>query len=334
MNVSLPSFSSDEFIYGDMHRIKKKIKLAMGYTNTATQTKTDNDGWQETGGSGIKFKKLNIAYKLGKQAKLIKSLSQQGTTYELTTNGQVSAQGAQEPKYATETVGAQINLLYQALTSAAASLPGAQESKQMFFKGSTEEIEFFNPGATTMEFEVYVLIDKITATTTKDPVIAWTEGITSETGDGVGPVESFRSLWTRPTSNKTFNMLFWTRRHHCVLTPGERCKLTVTFTRNRVLDTQYFADYNTIRGITHRIVTVQRGVLCDADNSDAYAANRQSISQTKLVWLLKKTLAGSLVNSFPRVHKQLGAALPSALPLMHIDEDTGEPEFVVTTEFA
>lgn len=330
----IPGFSSDEFIYGDMHRIKKKIKLALGHSTTGTQTKSDNDGWNESGGSGIKFKNIKIAYKLGKQARLIKNLSQNGTTYEITTGGQTSAQGAQEPFYLTETVGSQLNLLYQALSGVTASLPAAQQSKQMFFRGSTEEIEYFNCSATTMEFDVYILIDKVTAVTTVSPLTSWTEGIASEAMDAVGVVESFRTPWTKPTSYKTFNMLYWTRRHHCVLTPGERCKLTITFTRNRALDTQYFNDFNTIRGVTHRIMTVQRGVLCDADNTDGVTALRQSLSQTKLVWLLKKTLAGSLVNSFPRVHKQLGANLPTALPLIHIDEDTGEPEFIVTTEFA
>lgn len=307
------------------------------FGKTIQKSKSKTKKWTVNDSDGIKYKSDKVSYKPTTISKLTQKLTQPGRTYEYTTGGSDSPQGTQKPFHLTETINVQLLKLYQALALVdPATIPAAQESRKMLFKGSIEEIEFTNCGPTTLEFDLYCLIDKITGPGSISPVTRWTEGIASEAGDAVSPFEANTTPWLQPTAYKTFNINYWTRKTSCYLTAGERCKFTFTFNRNRVLDTQYISDYGTIRGITHRFMIVHRGVLCDSDNSKVVTADHQTLSDTKLVWLIKKTIIGSVLTTLPRINKQVGNNLPLALlNLWHIDEDTGEPEDArVTTEFA
>lgn len=316
---------------------KSKLKVALPRSLTKTRTKTKNkEKWSTDFQSGIKYKTVNISYKATKIAKLTKALSQPGTTYFLSTNGALSGVGRQEASVTTQVLGADVINLHKAINDATATTT-ERLAEKMLWSGSKDDVEFMNCSPTPIELDIYVLIDKTTQIVNTDPKTLWDAGIVAEqNAPGDAPTESRVTPWLKPTEHKLFNINYWTKRYPVHLTPGERCKFTLNFRRNRVLDISYAHQFQTIRGLTHKIMVVQRGSLIDGTNLKTFTAGLQSLSETKLVWLWKNTLYGRLLSTLPKVHKQLGTNIPiTALAQWHIDEDTGEPEDAnVTTEFA
>jgi len=314
-------------------RLSLKHKVAS--SRTLTKTKKKKKDWNNVDTNGIKYQSALISYKKTKILRTAQKLSQPGNVYEYDTGGATSGQSLQSFSEVCSTFGVDLVNLYQALNNAGV-INTLRISNQLNFFGTKDELEFMNCSPCTMEFEIYVLIDKITATSAPTPSSVWTVGISQESNDVTGQVEAFTTPWIKPTSYKHFNTNFWVRRFPCSLTAGEKCKFTLNFKRNRILDTSYITNYSgSIRGITHRIWVLQRGTLTDGTNLKTVADNDQSLSETKLVWLHKSTAYGSLLGNYPRVQKNIGNALPLPAGQWHLDEDHGEPEnAAVTTEFA
>lgn len=295
-----------------------------------------NADWTMNDSNGVKYKTVNVSYKASKRGKQTKALSQLGHTYYYTTGGQTSAVGAQGASAVGDLLCPELVTFHTNLNDEIA-LTANRANEKLYFEGSKDEIEFLNCSPTTMELDIYCLIDKTTQTIGNDPGAIWQDGINDESNNAATvPVESFSTPWMKPTSTKAFNINYWTKRYPVTLTAGEKCKFTYNFKRKRLLDTSYITNFTLIRGITHRIYVVQRGTLVDANNLKTFTAGNQSLSETKLVWVRKRTIYGSILSTLPKVVKQTGLNLPTILAgQWHIDEDTGEAEDAqVTTEFA
>jgi len=315
-------------------RAKKKIKT--GYSNTATQTKKKTKAWSLNQDNGMKFKNVTIAYKPSKRSKATKALSQPGQVYNYSTDGQTSGVGVQAAVVSLQTLGATDIVQFHRALNDDVAITGVRASETFLFRGTKEEIEFVNCSPTTMELDIYVLIDKTSAASSPVPVSVWSAGILQEANDATLPLESAATPWNRPTQVKEFNIHWWSKRYPVTLTAGEKCFFTLNFWRNRMLDTSYCNNFSSIRGITHRLLFVQRGTLVDANNAKTFTAGNQSLSETKLIWGWKRTMYGQILSTLPRVYKQLGTNFPTVLANQwHIDEDTGEAEDAgITTEFA
>lgn len=311
------------------------LRVAMPRSNTRTKTKTKTkEKWSVDYNSGIKYKTVPIKYKASKRSKFTKMLSQPGSLYFVNASGAVSGVGVQGATVIAQTLGADILALHRALND---NVPIGTNSaaEQLLFTGSKDEIEFNNSSPTTIELDIYVLIEKVTQTTNTDPLVLWDAGIVQEQ-NAVGslPVEGRGTPWDKPTTYKLFNINYWTKRYPVSLTSGEKCKFTLNFRRNRIIDTTYPNQFPNIRGITHKIMVVQRGTMVDDTNAKTLGA--ASLSETKVIWLYKNTLYGRILSTLPKVTQQRGNALATGLAAQwHLDEDTGEPEnAAITTEFA
>jgi len=312
--------------------IKKELRTAKSNTKTKTKTKT-RLLWSNKV-DGIKHLTVNTKYKPTKISKLTKELSQPGQIYSYVNGGNLSGQGLQNQALITQTQSADLKLLFQGLNNGVA-MTAPRSSWKLNFIGSKEEIEFMNCSPTTIEVDIYTLVDKVSGGGT-DPGTQWSLAVDQEENDTSLPAESIQTIWSRPTNYKGFNTHYWTKRYPVVLTSGEKCKFTWNFKRNRVLDTSHIENFTSVRGITHKIMIVQKGTMIDGNNDFVIGTNMQSISKTKLVWIRKQTLYGSLLAVRPRIKKQLGANLPTLMSEeWHIDEDNGEPEnAAIVTEFA
>lgn len=316
---------------------RSRIKLALPVSNTRTRTKTESKTkWSLDYNTGLKYKNVNIKYKPSKIAKFTKMLSQPGNLYGIQTGGNTSGVGIQSMAVVAQTLGADIGALHTAINDNV-STTTPRSSEKLLFSGTKDEIEFNNMGPTTIELEIYVIIDKTSQTVNSDPAVAWDTGITTELNDVASlPAETKATPWDKPTTYKVFNINFWTKRYPLTLTAGEKCKFTLNFKRNRILDTTYTGNFTTIRGITHKIFVVQRGTLVEQVPGKSVAAATISLSETKVIWIWKNTLYGRLLSTLPKVSKQKGTALPLVLTAQwHLDEDTGEPEDAnLAAEFA
>lgn len=319
----------------------KALRVSRG-SQTKTKKKQSKTKWSIDTMNGIKYKTVRVSYKAAKRQKMTQKLSQVGRVWNYGNGGQISGIGQQSASTPVNLTNFDLKALHTALNDGVATTaPRANEL--LNFIGSTDEIEFLNCAPTPVEFEIYCCIDKITALTSTDPGNTWVAGLAAEQNDVSLPTELFSNPWLKPTEVKAFNIAYWSKRYPVTLTPGEKCKFTFKFNRNRLLDTSYQDTYQQIRGITHKIFVVQRGTTVDSTNTKTVAANGQSISETKLVFIRKQTLTGSILNTLPKVNKHVllsggvaGGDLPIALAgQWHIDEDTGEPEDAnVVGEFA
>jgi len=306
------------------YKAAKAIKAAA--RSGRKMKKQDPASWSNNQSNGIKYRNVSITYKKQKLAKTMSKLGQLGSIYQYSATGGSSSQGVQAAAVAAIVDGPAIASLYTALNNAVPT-GTFDTSHKLYYKGSTQTLQFSNSGPTTCEFDIYICIDKQTTGGTANPLTYWNAVIPGESGDGIAPVEASSQIWTRPTYYKGFNIAFWTKRLQCNLTPGEKCELTVNVNPHRVLDTQYMSQFGSIRGITYSIMTVQRGTLGDGTQTLTVTAGEQSISPSKLLWLNKRRLWGSIVADRPRVNKMLGSQLPTTIgALWQIDEDTGEPE--------
>lgn len=289
--------------------------------------KQDPDKWTPNNGNGIKYKNVTIKYKATKLAKLTKSLSQPGSVYDYAARGGFSTQGQQGASLVSTFDGSHYSQLYTLLN---ANIPAGVNTgvRKMYLGLQQTMIEFQNAGNTTCEFEIYVLIDKNTGPLSS-PGLVWDNAIVAEEFNAATPTEGKTDLWNKPTTYKGFNIAFWTKRYRCMLTPGENCKFTLNFNPGRILDTKYLQDYVSIRGMTHHIMVVQRGVLGDSTKTKTVTLDGQSLTPSKLIWLIKRTSHGSILNTLPKITKQRDGTLdlPTGLTtLWHQDEDGGNIE--------
>lgn len=295
---------------------------AGAFPESKTQTKTKEE-WQVNEADGIKYKTHSITYKKSKLARLTQKLSQKGMVYDYSASGVASGQGNQQAGVVSSTVGANITALYETLNNGVA-MAARQDSNKLYFGTAMHEMEFSNAGNTTLEFDIYILIDKVTQPLATSPGAIWDAAILAEANDVLAPGETKTDLWTLPTSFKLFNINYWTKKLRCSLTPGENCKLKFRFNLNRLLDTQYPVSFQAIRGITHHVMVVTRGTLGDSTQTLAVTAFGQTITPSKLIWVLKRTWSGSILSTLPRVNKQLANELPSLLATLYAqDEDSG-----------
>jgi len=299
---------------------------ALSNTNTKTRKPKGTAPWEGTTDQGIKYHNVTITYKASKIAKTSNKLSQLGTIFQYSATGNASPQGQQANSVAAIVDGSAIETLYQVLNNDTAP-PGLQESKKMYYKGTTQTTQFANAGPSTLEFEIYICIDKTTNATLQNPITVWNAAINDEANSAALPVETILDAWNRPTYYKGFNITFWTKRIHCSLTPGEKCEFTFKHFPKRLLDTEYFHKFQSIRGLTYQMMIVQRGTLGDGSQTLTVTAGEQSLTPSKLIWLNKRRMWGSILATLPRVNRQIGPELPTTIgALWAIDEDAGDPE--------
>jgi len=296
-------------------------------SGSSTTTTKGSDVWTENHADGIKYKTMSIKYKASKLAKLTKALSQPGSLYDYKASGSISNQGTQGASLLTSMDAANYAELYEALNHGVILSP-VVHSRKMYLGLQQTEIEFNNAGPTTCEFEVYFLLDKNTGALSS-PGALWDKAIIAQTLNGVAPLEDKTDLWNKPTTYKMFNIAYWTKRARCHLTPGESCRWTMNFNPQRILDTEYMDDNAAIRGLTYHVMVVQRGVLCDGTKTKAVTINSQTLAPTKLIWLIKRTSHGCILNDNARICKQRDGTteLPTAMgTVWHQDEDGGNIE--------
>jgi len=308
------------------YQMAKKIKQAASPTGRGRRMKKkDPNEWSQNIDNGVKYNTMNVSYKKQKGSKLTNVLCPVGRTYEIAASGNASGVGLQNNATAITNGNTTYQTFFAAINNATAPVAGRVGVRFNLLQTKLE-LEFANVANTTAEMDVYFLIDKNTRTTVTDANTVWSDGIADEANNADLPLENTGTPWLDPRHTKLFRMSYWSKKTSCVLTPGEKCKLTITFNTNRLIDFDWFENYAEIRGITNKVFVVQRGTLGDGVPGFAVTPANQSLTRSKIIWLTKRTFRGSILSTLPRVSKQIGANLPAPAALWTIDEDTGEPE--------
>lgn len=217
--------------------------------------------------------------------------------------------GLQAANTVSNLTKAQIDAFYTTLNGA---VPATQQSSKMLLKAVTDDIEFTNCSPEAIEVDLYICIDKQTNDNASTGIGTWVAGLPTESGTGTVGLQPLASdPWEKPTTNKLFNIRYWTKKHSFALASGAHKRVLFDFRPNRILDSHYWKQYGCIKGITFDIMVVHRGTLGDGDNTYVTTANRQTLCPAKLIWLAKRTIKGSFIQSNSRIRQMVGTRIPS-----------------------
>jgi len=306
--------------------IRSKGRPRYGGSRTKTKRKRNSQKSWDRDGNGIAYKNHTITYKKGKKFKLTEMLTANSINANLFSGGKAGVQGIQESAIVAGVSCTELVRFYETLNNGVGTVP-TNRAISFNLKKITYDLEFSNCGPATIEIDIYFLIDKCTSITLPGtPIIEWTQGLQDQQGPVVlAPL--ITTPWQKPTGIKRFNLLWWTKTFNKSLSPGEKIKLSVHHNVNRVLDYEYLQRFLTIRGITSQFMVVQRGTICDGNNDPVITANRQNLCRTKLIWLAKYSMQGSLLSTRTKMTTYT-SSLPAVAvtPLYDQNEGPGAPQ--------
>lgn len=313
--------------------MKHKSRLR---TPTATKTKKKKKPIFQKGTDGINYAQISVNYKKTKMSRAVADLSSRSQLFEIKSSGVASLIGRQNAEIVNaieagnNTATSDLLRLYLQLKQSS-SIPLTAQSNKFLLKTIVHEVEFANAAPTTVECEYFWCLDKITGPNDGfNAINYWAQGLPKESDTATVALQPLiTDPWEIPTTNKGFNIRYWTRRIKFPLTPGEHKKIKIVFRVNRLMDTQYINDFHSIRGITHEGFLIVKGTVADSTQTTTITAAGQTIAPSKVVWIAKKTQTGELVNINPLTRRTVGTRLPQPASLFAIDEDQGDPENVL-----
>lgn len=307
---------------------RKSNRRGESYTKTMTKKRKRSSPQFKQDLQGMDYATIRIKYKPTKIGKLTQKLTGISDLFEITSGGQVSFQGRQTATTLAFINASSLTNHYSELSRLATPLQPNSLSQKYLLKSVFHELELANAGDSTCEVDLYVFINKVTGNTITPPETDWANGLPKESDSLVVALAPLvTDPWEKPTTNKYFNILYWTKKISFTLSPGQHKRVNVDFQMNRIMDTEYLGNYSQIRGITHWIMPVTRGTLGDGDNNFIVTPGNQTLTVSKVIWTAKKTIRGSMIQQNLNIRRTRGTRLNQILGAVFVeDEDTGAVE--------
>jgi len=307
--------------------VRTRKKPRYGGSRTKTKRKRNTQQSWDRDGNGIAYKTHTITYKKSKKFKLTDMLCANSTHANVFAAGKSGLQGVQEAAVVAGISCTEIVPFYVTLNNKVGTIA---EGRSIAFnlKKIQYDLEFSNCGPAAIEVDIYFLIDKVTSITLSGgPITEWEQGLQDQAGSAASAAPLRTTPWQRPTGTKRFNLLWWSKCFQKSLSPGEKIKLSVHHNVNRVLDYEYLQRFLTIRGITSQFLVVQRGTICDGNNDPLIASSRQTLCRTKLIWMARYQMHGSLLSTRTK-NTTYSNSLPivAITPLYDQNEGPGAPQ--------
>lgn len=209
-----------------------------------------------------------------------------------------------------------INAVYnqeaQWLNAAGATQNNNQQSSQSSYKFLLQDVtaitSYVNQENTGVEIEIYDCMSKVTREDFTTPVDDWTAGLVDQklAHAAATPYAPFAV----PTTSKYFN-INWNilKRSKVELGPGRSHEHVFKFSPQRIVDLEYAAKYNVIRGITCAQFIVVRGMLADGGAADV---TNIGFSTAKVDYLTRYKYTTRILSFYPRQSFQDLSGLPAA----------------------
>lgn len=299
--------------YAYSHRRKLKSAFNTWRSRTASRTKTKKlirKPATHGGQGGISTSYCKIAYRIPKEVRIAKKLTNLCNYLQIKKFSATSAQsqqGVSTIDYVSNT--ADLKLVFESInqyyntTGAAFVNQGAigstsGQSLKFLYYSCQSEVRMINQSPSLSEFELHLIMAKNTNAGGTDPKTFWDEGYTHQANNNTATSKEIP--YTRPTDSKVFNT-HWkiVKTVKGSLNPGETHKHTFNFKPNRVIDTQYLNDFGELRGLTFGWMLVVRGTPADDTNSGTAAA-KIGLTGAKIVGVVKNTYKSAMVTSYPR----------------------------------
>lgn len=163
------------------------------------------------------------------------------------------------------------------------------------------ELRIINQGPTTAELDIYICQIKNSAVGggTSDPKSCWSGGLAHEEANNSNVTQT--SAFQVPSASKQFNINWHVIKAIKIsLESGREYFHTYDFKPKRIIDSEHYASYQQVKGLSHRIMIVQRGTLGDSSAATAAAIGNISLCPTKIIGSIRKVYYGRVVSGFNR----------------------------------
>lgn len=283
---------------------------------------------------------VNTKYKVKRLGKAMKLLGQKSRFDVIGTQGATSLVGLQAGSvWSSPFQQSDIEALYNAASQAwnattlteikkLASNPTYSGNRIMLSK-VRNEVRLVNQSPNPVEIELYVLISKISESGVADPITDWTSDLNNIRG---GNIVTPTMPYVQP--NGTIFRRNWRKIKHYKVSMGPGCthQLNWTFSPNRVMDMDYVKDFATIKGITSKIMIVQRGTV--GDDANATSIGSISLSISKLVGSVRQSFETQLLNYWPKTVTQDNNYATGVTSLYQQDENEQVEDVLLPANFA
>nr|WAE42564.1 MAG: capsid protein [Cressdnaviricota sp.] len=192
---------------------------------------------------------------------------------------------------------------------------------------------FTNQSYAACQIEIYDLVSKVTTGVYASPVSVWASGAGTSTPEGVYELAGIQAAsssmqgsnfpYAVPTTSKAFNMIWKiVRRTKIELGPGRCHEHVYVFKPGRIIDTEYFADFSQVKGITIASMAVVQGLPGD-DNTAVNTIGNVNIAPAKIVGVLRTKYVTRSVSSSPRNYNNANSLSNSATVINFVQEGSG-----------
>ena len=157
---------------------------------------------------------------------------------------------------------------------------------------------FTNCTVGSMELEIYDVVSKQNSFSLILPESSWANGYIGA-GQSAPSVQSTTTPWCSPRESVEFNTMWIVKRKLKIeLGPGRTHEHRSGATFNMLLDTDKTTLYQSLKGLTHGVLYVHKGQICDDVNT--FTIGDIGLSKTKLVCCSRTKVMLRQVPCLPR----------------------------------
>lgn len=201
------------------------------------------------------------------------------------------------------------------------------KSAKLLLQNCDLKYRIMNQNPAVVELDIYNLVSNLTQPTILSPIAAWDNGLNDIYANNTAITSA--SIDTRPNSSRQFTQTWKIVKKTTVsLQPGKQHNHFWAFQPNRVVDTDYFAQYAQVKGLTAVCMFVARGGI--ADSATTAAVGTIAFTPIKIVFVEEITFGSKLVNFWPRSY-QFNSTLAAAPSHLYVqDEESGLVDDLIT----
>lgn len=205
-------------------------------------------------------------------------------------------------------------------TASSPSLQTYQKSFKFELNNVISTTLFCNQSPSGIEIELLDCVAKLTKNNGSTPYNDWHNGLIEIGAASNGELFPY----SVPTTSKLFN-INWNivKRTKVELGPGRSHEHVFDFKPNRIVDTNYFVDYEQVKGLTHATMIIVRGMLSDSSNTQTVGT--VGFSPAKLIWVRRKKYVTRVLSSNPRSYYAVNNLNSIPATLYEMSEGSGAP---------
>lgn len=315
-----------------------KAKLSRSRHTTTTKSKTKTTQMVKSPVVGLSNSSKTIKYKISKGIRQVFREAPIATYMQADGFSNSGGYGIQTiNSNSTASSGQELTLwaTNAALTSFNTQLGPAtgRKSYRLAVKGYGLEYLYTNQSPNTIILTHYDCISKITKPIRSQTINDWTNGLADQNPtSGTSGTANASFPGQCPTASKLFNITWHIVKKVMIeLAPGRSHRHVFNMKCNRIVDLEYAAQYDQIKGLTYAQIAVQHA-LC-VDTTSTTTSGVVTLNNSKVDCVVKKWSFVQYASVMPRVTITQNnlPLIPSAVTEFTMDELTGAAIQVGTT---